>query len=43
MYRDPKFAPAENGLLEATNFEGGARNLTVLTMNDTGASYRITK
>lgn len=43
LYRDPKFAPAENGLLEATNFEGGARNLTVLTMNDTGASYRITK
>ncbi|MGL6314031.1 polysaccharide lyase 6 family protein [Vibrio sp. WXL103] len=37
----PSFKLAENGLLEPNNFDGGARNLTVLGMNDTGASYRI--
>ncbi|PMH40330.1 hypothetical protein BCU68_16300 [Vibrio sp. 10N.286.49.B3] len=41
LYRDPKFKRADNGLLEATNFDGGARNLTVLTMEDTGANYRL--
>ncbi|MGF1681442.1 polysaccharide lyase 6 family protein [Photobacterium minamisatsumaniensis] len=40
---DPKFKVAENGLLEATNFDGGARGLTVLSINDTGASYRISE
>ncbi|MDR9830402.1 polysaccharide lyase 6 family protein [Vibrio sp. FNV 38] len=43
VYRDPAFVMAENGLLEASNFDGGARDLTVLTMNDTGASYRISE
>ncbi|MFA0087810.1 polysaccharide lyase 6 family protein [Vibrio sp. E150_011] len=43
LYRDPKFVSAENGLLEASNFDGGARDLTVLTMNETGATYRIKK
>jgi len=39
--KDPKFKRAENGLLEATDFDGGARNLKVLTMQDTGANYRL--
>ncbi|ANO35538.1 hypothetical protein A6E01_20210 (plasmid) [Vibrio breoganii] len=43
VYRDPRFERADNGLLEATNFNGGARGLKVLSMNETGASYQITK
>ncbi|WP_153915822.1 polysaccharide lyase 6 family protein [Shewanella sp. TC10] len=41
IYRNPKLQRAENGLLEATNFDGGAKGLKVLTTQDTGASYRI--
>ncbi|PMH42357.1 hypothetical protein BCU68_14275 [Vibrio sp. 10N.286.49.B3] len=41
--KDPKFKRAENGLLEATAVEGGAKGLTVLTMQDVGADYRIQK
>ncbi|MCT7943009.1 polysaccharide lyase 6 family protein [Shewanella holmiensis] len=43
IYRDPKLKRAENGLLEPTNFNGGARGLKVLTTNDTGAAYQIKK
>jgi poly(beta-D-mannuronate) lyase len=39
----PELVRGENGLLEATNYSGGARGLTVLTVNDTGATYRIQK
>ncbi|MDV5169973.1 polysaccharide lyase 6 family protein [Photobacterium rosenbergii] len=43
IMRDPKLERAENGLLVPTNFDGGARDLTVYTMNDTGAQYQIKK
>ncbi|MBR9728916.1 polysaccharide lyase 6 family protein [Shewanella intestini] len=40
---EPELKVAPNGLLEAVDFDGGAKGLKVLTMAETGANYTITK
>ncbi|NKF51936.1 alginate lyase [Shewanella sp. WXL01] len=40
---EPELKVGANGLIEAVGYDGGAKNLKVLTMADTGASYTIQK